>query len=406
MRLELNGCGVGRSNGLFQNSKWRAAGGLSARVCAILPWQRAAGGTHRGVLKPLVSVGMPRAKRRSGHGRAGNVTPLDRTEGEIMLERNRTMRKLLAVVTTVLVGVVVVGQGPARADQQSLRPDKRGPVSLRLATSTPVRDYEELTLDRQTVYVIPRATLADGNVASAEAIATRSGSDVSLTLTEDGAEWLAAAIDTHGADRLVIFVGRKPLDAGGLSFDAAEGSAKVTGLSAEHAVRLVRVLNRITTPRAGATFTVVPGRTAIQPGEAVNLDVFLSGASNVRSYQLTLSVSGGASGRLTVDDLWVDSQRADYVFGALQKLDAVDRTGARIGAVLMQGGVEAVNSRYVGSYTVRASSDASGVFNVNLRLDNNASILWSSNNLPIPFGAGPAAAISVGTPTRVQPTQR
>ncbi len=311
------------------------------------------------------------------------------------------MRRVLAVVTTALVGVLFVGQLPAMGDVESVRPARRGAVRLHLATSTSVRGCEEVTIGLHTMCLIPLATPAGGKVTSAEAVATRGGSDVELTLTDDGAEWFGTAIDRHGADHLVIFVGRKTVGAGELSFDAAEGSVKITGLSVEQAEQLVRVLNRPSP--AGATFTAVADRTTIQPGETATLDVFLSGASNVRTYQVTLVVSGGSSGQLNFDNLSIDTERSDYVFGTLEDLHAVDQTGHRMGAVLMQGSVEAINPAYVGSYTMRASSDASGVFEVNVRLDDDASILWNSDQRPIPFSAGQAVAISVGTPTRLRP---
>ena len=91
------------------------------------------------------------------------------------------------------------------------------------------------------------------------------------------------------------------------------------------------------------------------------------------------------------------------MFGALQKLDAVDPSNSRMGGVLMQGGVEAVNPVYVGSYSLRASSDASGAFDVSLRIDDNETILMRSDNETMPFGIGPAAAITVGTPARPRP---
>ena len=227
----------------------------------------------------VLGVRLPCVVRESGHGRADSVTPLDRNEGEILMERNHTMRRILAVATGVLVGVLSIDQGSAQADSQSVRPGKRSPVSIRLATSTPAQGHEELTFGGRTLYLVPRATLAGSKVVSAEAITTRSGSDIELALTDEGADWLSSAISKHKADHVAIFAGRKPLGSAMLTFEAGEGSLKLVGLTGEQAERLVRVLNRSAVAPAGATFTVVPDRTTIQPGETVNVRVFLSGAS-------------------------------------------------------------------------------------------------------------------------------
>jgi len=307
-------------------------------------------------------------------------------------------------MTGVLVGVLSLGEGSAQADSQEVRSGKRSPVSIRLAISSPAQGHEAVAFGDRTLYLVPRATLAGSKVVSAEAITTRSGSDIVLTLTDDGVDWLSSAISKHKADHVAIFAGRKPLGNAKLSFDAAEGSLKLVGLSGEQAERLVRVLNRSAVAPAGATFTVVPDRTTILPGETVNVHVFLSGASQIRSYQVKVAIRGGSTGALLIDNLWIDAERADYVFGTLQKLDAVDPSNSRMAGVLMQGGVDAVNPAYVGSYSLRASADASGVFNVNLGLDENDSILLRADNQSMPFEAGPAAVITVAMPTNPQPT--
>ncbi len=318
------------------------------------------------------------------------------------------MRRILAVMAVVLVGVLSIDLGSAQAEpkSKSVRQGKRSPVSLRLATSTPTPGHEELNAGGRTLYLVPRATLGPSKVVSAEAIATRSGSDVELTLTEQGVDLLSSAIATHKADHLAIMVGRKPFATAELSLDARAGSLKLIGLTGQQAKQLLRVVNRSAAPPAAATFTVVPDRTTIQPGETVNVHVFLSGASQIRSYQVKLVVRGGVTGGLLIDNLWIDSERADYVFGTLQKLEAVDPSNSRMAGVLMQGGVDAVNPAYVGSYSLRAPSDASGVFSVNLGLDHNESILLRADDRPMHFEAGPAAEITVATPARPRPSDK
>ena len=156
----------------------------------------------------------------------------------------------------------------------------------------------------------------------------------------------------------------------------------------------------------GPTLTVVAGTTSIAPDGAVTLDVFVSGVSDLRTYQTKLGVSGGDTGRLTVDDVFVDHAREDYVFGTAQKLDAVDRTGDRIGGILMAGGVDATAAKYVGSYTVRASSDAAGTFSVNVITSDRSSIIMTSDNKELVVGAGPSALITVGRAVSIPATPK
>jgi len=339
--------------------------------------------------------------------RADWVTPIECNEGGASVEWIHAMRRITAVMAGLLVGTLSIGLGSAQAEpkSKSVRPSQRGPVSMLLATSTPAPGLEELTTGGRTLYLVPRATLGASKVVSADAITTSSGSDVELILTEQGAEWLSSAIATHKADHLAIMVGGEPLATPQLSLDARAGSLKLVGLNGEQAEQLLRVVNRGAAP-AGATFTVVPDRKTIQPGETVKVHVFLSGASQVRSYQVKLAVRGGATGGLLIDRLWIDSERADYVFGKLQKLDAVDASNSRMAGVLLQGAVDVVNPAYVGSYSLRASSDASGVFRANVSLGYSESILLHTSDAPLPFGAGPDAEISVTKPVRPPPSDK
>lgn len=312
------------------------------------------------------------------------------------------MRKVWMVAAALSVGLGLIGVESARAD----RPAKDGKVTLRLASDTASRDLEKIKLGERTLYVAAKGSLSAGEVVSTESIASRDGSDVELTLTPAGADRLAELIETYGGDRAVLFSGRKAVVAGALSFDRASGVATITGLSADDADQFTRVIQNRTVIDNGPTMTVMADTTNIAPGDAVTVDVFVSGVPSLRSYQVKLAVSGGTAGRLEFEDLWIDHERTDYVFGTAQKLDAVDRTGARIGGVMMAGGVEALEPRYVGSYTFRASPDAAGTFSINITTQERQSLLLSGDNQELAVGMGPVAAITVGGTTRLPASGR
>ncbi len=211
---------------------------------------------------------------------------------------------------------------------------------------------------------------------------------------------------SSGADHLAIFVGGKLVSSGTLSFDAGRGLATVSGISSPDARRVTRVINRKRAAPIGTAVTLVPSQTTIQPGEAVTLEVFVTGGiSDLRAYQVGLEISGGTAGLLTTNDLWMDTQRTDYVFRGLEKLDAADHNGGRIGAVLLSGGAGAMETGYLGTYTLRASSDASGTFSVSIRT-KDTSMVVSTGNQFIRFGLGQPVEITIGTQPRRHPTEQ
>lgn len=301
------------------------------------------------------------------------------------------MRRIVMCTAALWVGVGFIGWESARAD----RPAKGDQVTLRLATDVPTRGMEKITLGGRTLFVSGKTGISSGDVVSTEAFESRDGSDVELSLTKAGADRLSSLMKDAGATQAVLFSGRKALMAGTISLSGDQGIATIAGLNAGDAEQFSQMIQGRRTI-GGPTLTVVAGTTSIAPDGAVTLDVFVSGVANLRTYQTKLGISGGDAGRLTVDDLFVDHARADYVFGTAQKLDAVDRYGDRIGAVLMDGGVDAMDAKYVGSYTVRASSDASGAFSVNVITADRSSIVMDSENKELAVGTGPSAIITVG----------
>lgn len=311
------------------------------------------------------------------------------------------MRKVMTVLTAALVSVSMVGEGSARG-QDSLRSAKRSPVSFRLASMTPVTGFEQMTLSRdKTVYVAPKASLAGSEVTSVETIQARRGTDVALALTNEAAERFGNLLRRYGVDHLAVFVGGRLVAAGPVAFDAREHQATISGLSSTQVQRITHLLSGGAVVPGGPAMTLVPSQSTLQAGGALTMDLFVSGVADLRVYQAQVEATGGTRGSLVVEDLSINSERADYVFGTQQKLDAVDQVGGRMGAVLFAGGVDATSSKYLGTFTLRASDDALGTFSVNLRGGESSSILWTSQNQPVRFGLGPAATISVGTPSHL-----
>jgi hypothetical protein len=306
------------------------------------------------------------------------------------------MRKAMLVLTAVLVSVSMLGVADA---QDSARSAKRAPVSFHQASMTSVQGYKEMALDRdQKIYVSPKAALSLGDVASSEMVETRDGVDMLLTVNEKSAVRFGKLLRSRSADRMAIMAGGRLIGAGSVSFSADDHVATITGLSTTQAERISEAVGGESAVPVGSQITVAASRQTLMPGQSTTLDVFISGVPNLRVYQVALSVAGGSSGSLTVSSPRIERDRTDYVFGSLQKLDAVDEVGNRIGGLLMDGGVDATDPLYLGSYTVTASPDASGTFRINLRTDDTE--IRDSASMEIRYGAGPGAKITVGASPR------
>jgi hypothetical protein len=296
--------------------------------------------------------------------------------------------------------VGVTGVQSTRAEGDSVQAAARTPVSFHLASATTVRGYERMTVGNDTVYVAPKAALSGSDVPLAEAI---EGTGLDLALTDGTAGRLSGLMRKHGADRLAVYVGGRLVTIATISVPGDGDRAILSGLSSEQAQHLARVLNGEVL--AGPTMTLVPRQSTIQPGDVVTVDLFLAAVSDFRTYQAGVKATGGTRGQLVVEDLAVHDDRPDYVFGTRRKIDAVDDVDKRLGATLFDGGVDVTQPAYLGSFTLRASPDAAGSFDINLRMDRT-SFLRTSGNRAIEFYQGPTATIKVAAPGQLRPRDK
>ncbi|UCE61335.1 MAG: hypothetical protein JSU63_06220 [Phycisphaerales bacterium] len=156
--------------------------------------------------------------------------------------------------------------------------------------------------------------------------------------------------------------------------------------------------------REGASMTVAAARTSGWPGELIPVHVYLSNVDNLAAYQVILTVSGGTTGSLLLEDLTIDRSRTDYVFGTDEIVEMIDNNGGRIGAARFSGETGVGKSLYAATFHFRASPDAAGSFTVNVEIGSE-SLLANVVAQRISFRAGEAATISIKTPKRA-PTQR
>ncbi len=305
------------------------------------------------------------------------------------------MRKATVVLVAAGIGLWITGS-MAKAQTSAVRDGKESGISFRLASERPARGFEVMNIGRdERLYVANDAVLAGDDVTASEAVEVRSGADVKLSLKAGALDRVRTQMRATGADRMAVLSGGKIVASGTLTIDGERLS--LTGMSSTQATRVTRVLSRDGAPiPSGAVVTLVPSQNHVAPGGSLNVDVFVNNATDLRSYQITLAINGGTSGGLTVSNLQIDNSRDSYIFGTQQKFDAVDEIGGRLGGVLFSGSINVANPAYVGTFTLSATNDAAGAFNVKVEQAGHASMLYSDQNNVIEFTT-PTINISVGS---------
>jgi len=119
-------------------------------------------------------------------------------------------------------------------------------------------------------------------------------------------------------------------------------------------------------PSGAALLTLVPSARSVRPNGVLDVDVFVEGAPDLRAYQIALGVTDGRRGTIAIDDVWIDAHRRDYVFGRADSLSATHVGRGMLVNALPEGGVDAVSGAYLGTFRVRASSDALGGFRLSV----------------------------------------
>jgi len=138
------------------------------------------------------------------------------------------------------------------------------------------------------------------------------------------------------------------------------------------------ISRRDTVGSAGATIRLVPSARNIRPGGTVSVDVYISGADDLRGYEVALDAVGGRKGELEVESVTVDRTRGDFVFQGRDFVDAGDPSGSRVLGALFNGGVATSGDRYVATFTFRASPDGRGAHRIVVREGGDTLLLDSS----------------------------
>ena len=146
-------------------------------------------------------------------------------------------------------------------------------------------------------------------------------------------------------------------------------------------------------PASEATVRLVPTTDYVLPGGYVDVEVYINDVDSLTMYQISLDAYSGSHGRLTITDVWVDADRADYVFEG-DFIHAADSQGGRAGAIHLTHAFDVAESAYLATFRLAASGDAAGTFTVDLG-DEQANFLFNTNHEELRVRSSDAVEITV-----------
>lgn len=146
---------------------------------------------------------------------------------------------------------------------------------------------------------------------------------------------------------------------------------------------------------SGPTITTVAKQRTASPGELIEVDVYISNVNDLSLFQVALEVVNDSDGSLALEELKIQKDRKDFVFGDSSVVSAEHLEGARMGAVLTGSSVDVGRRAYLGTYKYRASVGVTGTFKVQVKMGKE-SFLRNSDGTAIAFLSGKATSISIG----------
>lgn len=113
--------------------------------------------------------------------------------------------------------------------------------------------------------------------------------------------------------------------------------------------------------RPGVASLVSERRTA-RGGDFIDVDLYVTGVSGLRGYQVAIDVIGAGADQVVLDRISVDRQRPDYAFRNRESMDAGDMVAGRLAVALVEGGVTSRERSYLGTFTFRVRAEVTDGF--------------------------------------------
>lgn len=281
------------------------------------------------------------------------------------------MRKTQGIVITAGLAFGMVCVGLVRADGRPGKDRGSEAIAFRAASGSSHAGFEKTTMGDGSVLYIAQRPAFDGSGVVASAAAGRDAVD--LTLSADASQ----ALTKSGAEKLAVYQNGRLVSVASIHSMDNSGNVRLSGLTQPEITRLTGFQAQANGPQ----MRVVARQSSGRPGDLFTFDVYAAGVTDLRTFQVTLDVSGGTTGSLTREEARMEKTRGDYAFGKAAAIDAVDEVGGRMGATLIDGSVDATTPLYLGTVSYRASQDAAGPFNVKVRMDDDSFFAHTNHEL-------------------------
>ena len=130
-----------------------------------------------------------------------------------------------------------------------------------------------------------------------------------------------------------------------------------------------------------AVATLVTERRAGRGGEFVDVDLYVTGVSDLRGYQVAIDAVGAGADEVALEKITVDRQRPDYAFRNRESMEAGDLVDGRLAVALVLGGVTSTERSYLGTFTFRVPAEASRRLRFEFRGDGSSRWVTSTGRL-------------------------
>lgn len=288
--------------------------------------------------------------------------------------------KLTLTAVAVCAGSWVLSD--ARAGGRDSRGDVGTEASFRITSPGASEGFVPMkTGDGTTVYVSQTELFSAQDVAGFRTISADGRESLELSLPSRASDRLTSAIRGATSKQLAIVREKKLLAVAQVDLDAG-AQPRIVGLPVGGADRITRLIKRAPEVRSVANVSVVPRQASGRAGDLFTVDVYVGGVTGIRTYQFKMGVQGGTAGELKRDSGAIDQTRADFLFGDKQEIVAVDELNGRFAGTTFGHDYDATTPKYVGSYSFRASPDASGAFNVGVVAGSDTFISTAVGDIP------------------------
>ena len=274
---------------------------------------------------------------------------------------------------------------------------KRPNVDFRLASDVEKVGYRLATYSGdKKLYLAPEIRFSARDLVDVEAKLADGGAIIELTFKPGNKKMNLPGATPTSPVSLGIELGGKLISTCTCKPGDKPNALWLGGMLPGEASGMARLLGGRTFAPEDATIFLIPKATKVRPGQAVSIDVYVSGIYQVRGFQVAVEPTGGQGGMLKLIECVVDETRPDYIFQSQRTVSTA--ADYQMMAAMFSGATDAESPAYLGSYHYVASQDAKGTFKIGFSPDQHDEPLTMFQDDAIqliPCNMGPAVDITV-----------